>query len=156
MAAEADAEPAANADGEIWVIAGMGLLICRLIEPVEMLVPPLLATIDAVPAVASWLVGMTAVTCVLLTEVVGSETPASSMTVEGVNPVPVIVTVVAALPASMVRGEIELIIGVAGGGVEVEDPELPLEQPETRHVKDTQIAAIHPPNLFGIDEKSSV
>jgi hypothetical protein len=67
MAAEADAEPAANADGEIWVIAGMGLLICRLIEPVEMLVPPLLATIDAVPAVASWLVGMTAVTCVLLT-----------------------------------------------------------------------------------------
>jgi hypothetical protein len=58
MAAEADAEPAANADGEIWVIAGMGLLICRLIEPVEMLVPPLLATIDAVPAVASWLVGM--------------------------------------------------------------------------------------------------
>src|SRR4051812_34650087 len=63
MATEADAEPAGKDDGEIWVIAGMGLLICRLIEPVEMLVPPLLATMDSVPAVASWLVGMIAVTC---------------------------------------------------------------------------------------------
>ena len=79
------------------------------------------------------------------------------MTVEAVNPVPVTVTVVAALPASMVEGAIELIVGVTcGGGAEVEDPELPPEQPETRHDKDTQIAAIHPPNLFGIDEKSSV
>jgi hypothetical protein len=67
MATEADAEPAGNEDGEIWVIAAMGLLICRLTELVEMLVPPLLATIDALPAVASWLVGMTAVTCVLVT-----------------------------------------------------------------------------------------
>jgi hypothetical protein len=67
------------------------------------------------------------------------------MTVEGVNPVPVIVTVVAALPASTVEGAIELIIGITGGGAEVEDPELPLEQPETRHDKETQIAAIHPP-----------
>jgi hypothetical protein len=79
------------------------------------------------------------------------------MTVEGVNPVPVIVTVVAALPASRVEGEIELIIGAAvGGGVEVEDPELPLEQPDTKHDKDTQTAAIHPPNLFGIETNSSV
>jgi hypothetical protein len=79
------------------------------------------------------------------------------MTVEGVNPVPLIVTVVAPLPASIVEGAIELIIGVAGGGgVEVEDPELPLEQPETRHDKDTQIAVIHPPNLFGIEANSSV
>jgi hypothetical protein len=77
------------------------------------------------------------------------------MTVEGVNPVPVIVTVVAALPASTAEGAIELIIGVIGGGAEV-DPELPLEQPETRHDKETQIAAIHPPNLFGIEANSSV
>jgi hypothetical protein len=67
MATEADAEPAGNEDGEIWVIAGMGSLICMLTELVEMLVPPLVATIDALPAIASWLVGMTAVTCVLVT-----------------------------------------------------------------------------------------
>ena len=67
MATEVDAEPAANADGEICVITGIGLSICRLLGLVEMLVPPLFATIDAVPAVVSWLVGITAVTCVLLT-----------------------------------------------------------------------------------------
>ena len=79
------------------------------------------------------------------------------MTVEGVNPVPVTVTVVAALPASTVEGTIELIIGVTGGGgTAVEDPELPPPQPETRHNKGTQIAAIHPPNLFGIEANSSV
>jgi hypothetical protein len=79
------------------------------------------------------------------------------MTVEAVNPVPVTVTVVAALPASMAEGAIELIVGVTcGGGAEVEDPEFPPEQPETRHDKDTQIAAIHPLNLFGIKSNSSV
>lgn len=62
---DADGEPAANVDGEIWLIAGVGLLICRLTEPVDVLVPPLLATIAAVPAI-SWFVGITAVTCVLL------------------------------------------------------------------------------------------
>jgi hypothetical protein len=67
MATGVDAEPTANANGEICVITGMGLLICRLLGLTEMLVPPLLATIDAVPAVVSWLVGITAVTCVLLT-----------------------------------------------------------------------------------------
>jgi hypothetical protein len=77
------------------------------------------------------------------------------MTVDGVNPVPVTVTVVAALPASTVEGAIELIIGViGGGGAEVEAPEP--EQPETRHNKDTQIAAIHSPNLFGMQADSSV
>ena len=53
MVTGADAEPAVNVEGEIWLIAGKGLLICRLIESVEMLVPPLLATIDAVPAAPS-------------------------------------------------------------------------------------------------------
>jgi len=77
------------------------------------------------------------------------------MTVEDVNPVPVIVTVVAALPASTTEGAIELTIGVTGA-VEVEDPELPLEQPETRNDEHTQITAIHPPKLFGIDGNSSV
>ena len=79
------------------------------------------------------------------------------MTVEAVNPVPVTVTVVAVLPANMVEGAIELIAGVTGAEeVEVEDPELPPEQPKTRHDKDTQIAAIHPPTLFGIEANSSV
>jgi hypothetical protein len=78
------------------------------------------------------------------------------MTVEGVNPVPVTVTVVAALPASTVEGAIEPIVGVVcGRGVELEDPVLPPEHPETRHDKDTQIAAIHPLNLFGIEADSS-
>jgi hypothetical protein len=84
---------------------------------------------------------------------VASETPASSITVEGANPVPV--TVVDALPASTVEGVIEVTIGVTGGGTEVEDPELPPEQPETRHDKDTQIIAIHPLNFFGIEADSS-
>jgi hypothetical protein len=79
------------------------------------------------------------------------------MTVEGVNPVPVTVTVVAALPASTVEGAIELIVGViCGGGIELEDPVLPPEQPETRHDKDTQIAAIHLLNLCGIEADSNV
>jgi hypothetical protein len=70
------------------------------------------------------------------------------MTVEGVNPVPVTVTVVAALPASTFEGAIELIVGViCGGGIALEDPVLPPEQPETRHEKGTQIAAIHLLNL---------
>ena len=74
------------------------------------------------------------------------------MTVELVNPVPVMVTVVAVLPASTVEGAIELTDGVAGGGgVEVEEPGPPLEQPETRQDKEMQIAAIQPANLCGIE-----
>jgi len=64
--------------------------------------------------------------------------------------------VVAALPASTVEGAIELIIGVTGGGVDVEDPEPPPEQPETAHNKDTQIAANQPLVLFGIEANFSV
>jgi hypothetical protein len=79
------------------------------------------------------------------------------MTVELVKPVPVIVTVVCALPAITVEGAIELIVGVTdGGGAEVEDPELPLEQPETRQKKEMQITAIQLLNLYGIEANSSV
>jgi hypothetical protein len=63
----------------------------------------------------------------------------------------VTVIIVAVLPATTVLGEIELIAGVGvGGGVGVEEPEPPLEQPETHSNADTQIAAIHPPFPFRI------
>jgi hypothetical protein len=72
--------------------------------------------------------------------------------VEVLNPDPVIVTMVAALPASIDEGETELITGVTvGAGFEVEDPEPPSEQPKTRHNKTKQITAIQPLNLFSIN-----
>lgn len=77
------------------------------------------------------------------------------MTVEGVNPVPVTVTVVAALPASTVEGAMELIVsGDGGAGVDVSG--LPPEQPKARHDTDTQIAVIHPPSLLDMEADSIV
>ena len=53
MVTEAEAEPAVNALGEICAMAGTGLLICRLVELTETLLPVLLAAMDAVPAVVN-------------------------------------------------------------------------------------------------------
>jgi hypothetical protein len=67
METELGADPAINVEGEICVIVGSGLLIWRLLDPAEILVPPLFATTDMVFPFVSRLVGTITVTTVLLT-----------------------------------------------------------------------------------------
>jgi hypothetical protein len=55
--------------------------------------------------------GITAVNCVALAKVVGSEPPPSFTVVCGVKPVPVTVSGVSGLPASTTVGEIEVKVG---------------------------------------------
>jgi hypothetical protein len=93
---------------------------------------------DRVVPLASWLAGTTAVTSVLLMNVVASEAPPTWMTVEVVNPVPETVTVVAELPAAMDEGVTDAVVNAAGCGEPPPAPDPP--QPMIHVIRKTKDA----------------
>jgi hypothetical protein len=110
----ADPAPAKTLEGVTCASVGLRLLTTTSTAgPVEA-TDPLVATMDRVVPLASWLAGTTAVTSVLLMNVVASAVPPTWMTVEVVNPVPDTVRVVAELPAAMDAGVTDAVVNAAG------------------------------------------
>jgi hypothetical protein len=108
------ADPTEKLAGAICVIDGSGLLTTKLAVEVP-LVAPLTTVTASVAPVVSCSVGTTAVTCVLLTNVVASDTPPTWIIVEPVNPLPLTVSVVVVLPVITEDGETELTVNAGTG-----------------------------------------
>src|SRR5271156_3615962 len=111
--------PAGAQLGDRKLIVGAVLALLVAVKLIAFEVPPPgagLVTVTAdVPAETMLEAGMAAVNCVELTKVVGTAPP--KLTIEDATKfVPLIVSVKAAPPAAAVFGEIEVIVGVGGGG----------------------------------------
>jgi hypothetical protein len=125
-------DPVGSDAGTSAEIAGTGLFTVRFTGAPEPLADvPFKAMTDSWPPWASCPAGTIAVTCVLLTYVVTSAALPTWMVVLEVKPVPVTVRVVAAVPAAIEVGEMEVTVGAATGGVGVPEPEP--ELPEEAH-----------------------
>ena len=104
--------PATAVDGLIVVIVGDGFVMVKV---AALDVPPpgvgLKTVTFAVPAVATSLAGMAAVSCVLETKVVGRSLPFQRTTAPLTKFVPVMVRVNPPLPATVVDGLMAVIVG---------------------------------------------
>jgi hypothetical protein len=105
---------------------------------VELLIVPLSATIESIAPAVNCEAGTTTVACVLLTNVVGSETPPTRISVELVNPLPLTVRVVAALPAAIDDGETALTVNAVVDVVEEEGAFKEPPHPITHNSREVQ------------------
>jgi hypothetical protein len=111
--------PAGTQFGKRPLIVGTVLALLVTVKFIAFEVPPPgagLVTVTAkMPVEAMLAAGMAAVNCVELTKVVGTTAP--KLTIEdAMKFVPLIVSVNAAPPATAAFGEIDVIVGVDGGG----------------------------------------
>lgn len=115
-------EPAAMLVGEIELTVGTGLLAAVTLKLIEFDGPPpgfgLLTKTAGVPAVATSVARIAAVSCVELTKVVTLFAPPKFTNAPFTKFVPVTVNVNPAEPAAMLVGEIEVTVGTGfDGGV---------------------------------------